>query len=195
MGRAVGNAVLPGVLHPWVCMEAASPAPVQSTLLRLFPARLSCADAPEQKPREGMQGCTRGCCAKPHAPEMPAPKLVCRMGPCSAPCILKEHPGWFVGWGRAPPCTQLLWEHRDVAAAPQPHTWPHTQPHSLQWVLALRVPRGAGAPGWLGKALSMRGTKNREPYWDLNGTLWETWKHFLIPINESRCISDDCIAS
>lgn len=56
------------------------------------------------------------------------------------------------------------------------------------------APRGSGAPGWLGKALLMRALKI-EWDWDLNGTLWETWKHFLIPINESRCINDDCIAS
>lgn len=56
------------------------------------------------------------------------------------------------------------------------------------------TPWGSGAPGWLGKALLMRALKI-EWDWDLNGTLWETWKHFLIPINESRCINDDCIAS
>lgn len=56
------------------------------------------------------------------------------------------------------------------------------------------APWGSGAPGWLEKALLMRALKI-EWDWDLNGTLWETWKHFLIPINESRCINDDCIAS
>lgn len=85
------------------------------------------------------------------------------------------------GRGSSPPATRS----RCSSAPPKGGRVPRMPPPA---------PRGPGVPGWLGKALLMRALKI-EWDWDLNGTLWETWKHFLIPVNESRCISDDYIAS
>lgn len=86
------------------------------------------------------------------------------------------------GQGLSPPATQSV-----CSSAPHKARQACAQGASTS-------PMGLWSAGVAGKGVVMRALKI-EWDWDLNGTLWETWKHFLIPINESRCINDDCIAS